>query len=322
MPYKQFLGYEKGEDDIPKIVEREAAIVRQIYSLFLEGKTPHGIAKHLTQSGIPTPARKAKWLPGTVESILTNEKYKGDALLQKSFTVDFLTKKMKPNEGEIPQYYVENSHPAIISSEIFDLVQYEMKKRKESGRYINGLGCFSGKIICGECGGTYGSKVWHSATKYRRTIWQCNHKYKNGTGCKTPHLYEAAIQQAFVDAFNSLISNKDEILQAHADIIEAMTDTADFDRELVKLQSELAVVVELIHANAAKDLLQQNFAGQAVAYEQIELFLTENTMMRISDFCRSVLKPLIEKGLVVKQGIPNNKSNYKNDKYTFKERHA
>lgn len=259
MPYKQFLGYEKGEDDIPKIVEREAAIVRQIYSLFLEGKTPHGIAKHLTQSGIPTPARKAKWLPGTVESILTNEKYKGDALLQKSFTVDFLTKKMKPNEGEIPQYYVENSHPAIISSEIFDLVQYEMKKRKESGRYINGLGCFSGKIICGECGGTYGSKVWHSATKYRRTIWQCNHKYKNGTGCKTPHLYEAAIQQAFVDAFNSLISNKDEILQAHADIIEAMTDTADFDRELVKLQSELAVVVELMqkcvdkNAHAALD---------------------------------------------------------------------
>ena len=173
--------------------------------------------------------------------------------------MDFLTKKMKPNEGEVPQYYVENSHPAIISPEIFDLVQQEMKKRKESGRYINGLGCFSGKIICGECGGTYGSKVWHSKTKYRRTIWQCNHKYKNGSGCKTPHLYEAAIQQAFVDAFNSLISNKDEILQAHADIIEALTDTADLDREFAKLQGEQDVVVGLMqkcvdeNAHAALD---------------------------------------------------------------------
>lgn len=263
LPYKQFLGYEKGEDGLPKIVEKEAIIVRRIYSLFLEGKTPHGIAKHLTQSGIPTPAEKTKWLPGTVESILTNEKYKGDALLQKNFTVDFLTKKMKANEGEIPQYYVENSHPAIISPEIFGLVQHEMKKRKESGRYINGLGCFSGKIICGECGGTYGSKVWHSTSKYRRTIWQCNHKYKNGTGCKTPHLYEAALRQAFVEAFNSLISNKDEILQAHADIIEALTDTAALDREFAKLQSEQDVVVGLmqkcVKENANTVLYQEEY---------------------------------------------------------------
>ncbi|MCE5235839.1 MAG: recombinase family protein [Eubacteriales bacterium] len=286
LPYKQFLGYEKGEDDLPKIVEKEAAIVRQIYALFLEGKTPHGIAKHLTQSGIPTPAGKTKWLTSTVESILTNEKYKGDALLQKNFTVDFLTKKMKPNEGEIPQYYVENSHPAIISPEIFDLVQYEMKKRKESGRYINGLGCFSGKIICGECGGTYGSKVWHSATKYRRIIWQCNHKYKSGTHCETPHLYEAAIQQAFVDAFNSLISNKDEILQAHADIMEALTDTADLDREFAKLQDEQDVVVGLMqkcvdeNAHAALDQEEylRRYGALIERYEAVK-----SGLARISD---------------------------------------
>lgn len=170
---------------------------------------------------------------------------------------------MKPNEGEVPQYYVENSHPAIISPEIFDLVQHEMKKRKESGRYINGLGCFSGKIICGECGGTYGSKVWHSTTKYRRTIWQCNHKYKTGTYCKTPHLYEASLQQAFVDAFNSLISNKHEILQAHADIIEALLDTADLDREHAKLQGEQGAVVSLmqkcVEENAHTALDQEEY---------------------------------------------------------------
>ena len=132
LPYKQFLGYEKGEDGLTKIVGKEAVIVRQLYSLFLEGKTPYGIAKHLTQSGISTPSGKGKWQSTTVESILTNEKYKGDALLQKNFTVDFLSKKMKANEGEIPQYYVENSHPVIISPEVFDLVHHEMRKRKES----------------------------------------------------------------------------------------------------------------------------------------------------------------------------------------------
>ena len=106
MPYKQFLGYEKGEDGTPVINEEEAAIVRLIYKLFLEGKTPAGICRYLEQQGIPTPSGKQKWSQTTVDSILSNEKYKGDALLQKKFTTDFLTKKMKVNEGEVPQYYV------------------------------------------------------------------------------------------------------------------------------------------------------------------------------------------------------------------------
>jgi DNA invertase Pin-like site-specific DNA recombinase len=118
LPYKRFLGYEKGEDGLPKIVEKEAAVVRLIYKLFLEGKAPSGIAAHLTNQGIPTPSGKVRWQASTVQSILTNEKYKGDAILQKRFTVDFLTKKQKVNEGEVPQYYVENSHPAIISPEV------------------------------------------------------------------------------------------------------------------------------------------------------------------------------------------------------------
>ncbi len=95
-------------------MESESKTVRLIYKLFLEGKTPSGIARHLTTKGISTPGGKKRWQSSTVQSILTNEKYKGDAILQKTFTVDFLTKKTKPNEGEVPQYYVENSHPAII----------------------------------------------------------------------------------------------------------------------------------------------------------------------------------------------------------------
>lgn len=281
LPYKQFLGYEKGEDDLPKIVEKEAIVVRLIYALFLEGKTPSGIARYLTEEGIPTPSGKQKWRSGTVESILTNEKYKGDALLQKNFTVDFLTKKMKPNEGEVPQYYVENSHPAIISPEEFDLVQNEIKRRKADGRPQSGTSCFSSKIICGECGGTYGSKVWHSTSKYRRTIWQCNHKYRNGTHCETPHLYEAALQQAFVDAFNSLISNKDEILQAHADIIEALTDTAALDREFAKLQSEQDMVMGLMqkyveentHAALDQEEYLRRYGALLERYEAVKVGL-------------------------------------------------
>jgi DNA invertase Pin-like site-specific DNA recombinase len=121
VPYKRFLGYDKGENDTLKINEEEAVLVRLIYKMFLEGSTPHGIAKHLTGQGIPTPGGKAVWGATTIKSILTNEKMKGDALLQKSYTVDFLTKRKKVNEGEVPQYYVENAHPAIIEPAVFEL---------------------------------------------------------------------------------------------------------------------------------------------------------------------------------------------------------
>lgn len=246
LPYKRFLGYEKGPDGLPKIVESEAEVVRLIYKLFLEGKTPSGIAKHLTQNDIPTPSGKTIWRSTTVESILTNEKYKGDAILQKKFTVDFLTKKQKVNEGEVPQYYVENSHPAIISPEVFDMVQVEIKRRRSSGQRQSGGSCFSSKIVCGQCGGFYGSKVWHSKSKYRRTIWQCNNKFKNGTRCETPHLYETALEQAFVGAFNDLIENKSGIIRGYESIIHALTDNAALEAESVKLQSECDVVLELM----------------------------------------------------------------------------
>ena len=114
IPYGQFLGYRKGADGLPEIVPEDAEVVRRIYRELLQGKSTNAIAAMLTEEGIPTPGKKTVWQRATVESILRNEKYKGSALLQKSFTVDFLTKKTKVNEGEVPQYYVEDSHPAII----------------------------------------------------------------------------------------------------------------------------------------------------------------------------------------------------------------
>ncbi len=185
LPYKRFLGYEKGPDGLPKIVPEQAETVKLIYRYFLEGLMPSTIACELTKRSILTPSGKSGWQASTVESILTNEKYKGDALLQKCFTVDFLTKKQKVNEGEVSQYYVENSHPAIVEPVVFDEVQSELERRKKVG-YSSKGGCFSSGIVCGECGAFYGPKVWHSTGKYRRTIWRCNHKYDTGVSCSTP----------------------------------------------------------------------------------------------------------------------------------------
>lgn len=157
LPYAKFLGYKKSENGLPEIVPEEAEVVRLIYKLFIDGMTPYYIAKALTRREILTPGGKKIWAGRTVESILTNEKYKGNALLQKKFTVDFLTKKQKINEGEVPQYYVEHSHPAIISPKEFDLVQTELERRK--GISYSGMSLFSSRIICGDCGSFYGSKV-------------------------------------------------------------------------------------------------------------------------------------------------------------------
>ena len=246
LPYARFLGFDKGEDGLPKINEEEAAIVRLIYKMFLDGATPHTIAKHLTAEGILSPGGKDVWTSGTVKSILTNEKYKGDALLQKSYTVDFLTKKTKTNEGEVPQFYVENSHPAIILPEAFDMVQAEMKRRKADPNRYSGTGMFSSRLICGQCGGYYGSKVWHSTSKYRRTIYQCNSKFKGKEKCGTPHLDEENIKRLFVSAVNKLLADKDEILANFDMVKETLFDTDALKTEHDELRSEIAVVTDMM----------------------------------------------------------------------------
>jgi len=225
-PYKRFLGYEKGDDGLPKIVESEAATVRLIYAMFLQGKTYGNIADYLTVSGIATPSGKlTPWNVSAVMSILTNEKFSGNALLQKGYTTDFLTKKRKKNEGEIPKYFVVNSHPAIVTPEMFDLVQAEIQRRKTRGGKHSGLHPFSGRVVCGECGGFYGSKVWHSTSPYRRTIWQCNKKFKDRTRCKTPHLNEDGLKRLFAEAFNRLYADRAGLTEDYGEIIAALTDT-------------------------------------------------------------------------------------------------
>ena len=130
VPFKRFLGYDRGEDGSLVINEEQAVTVRRIYDDFLSGKTPYAIAKDLTAEHIPTPGGKEVWSRNVVKSILTNEKYKGDALLQKVYTVDYLTKEKRKNNGEVTRYYVEGSHEPIIEPQKWQRVQEEFERRK------------------------------------------------------------------------------------------------------------------------------------------------------------------------------------------------
>jgi len=246
VPFKHFLGYDRGEDGNLVLNEKEAVIVRRVYSMFLQGMTPYGIASQLTADRIMSPAKKEKWNAGTVKRMLSNEKYKGDALLQKSYTVDFLTKKKKDNEGEIPQYYVENNHEAIIEPAVFDMVQRELERRHPGRNRHSGVHIFSGKIKCGECGSWYGSKVWHSNSKYRRMVWQCNHKFNKDEKCKTPHLDEETIKTFFISAVNKLFTDKEESFQNFELLKATVFDTAGLEKVQAELQNELEVVAEMI----------------------------------------------------------------------------
>jgi hypothetical protein len=167
--------------------------------------------------------------------------------------VDFLTKKTKVNEGEVPQYYVENSHPAIVDKETFELVQAEIRRRQTHGKHLSGSGLFFGKIICGECGGFYGSKVWHSADKYRRVVWQCNHKYMKGTRCTTPHITEEYVRECFVVAFNQLVGRKERYVAEYVAAIEGLGDSAVVDGQIKRLISESEEIAEQI-----EDCIAQN----------------------------------------------------------------
>lgn len=182
-PYGRFLGYKKGKDGFPAIVEDQAIVARYIYASFLQKNSPTEIAKRLTALGIPTPGGKTVWQVNVVKSILTNEKYMGDALLQKTFCEDFLTKKYRRNTGELAQYYVENSHESIIPKPIFKYVQMDIKNRRPrvERRWIY--------IICGQCGNSYHRIVHHSNDdRYRQYVWICNNRFSKDFPCSNTTL--------------------------------------------------------------------------------------------------------------------------------------
>lgn len=163
MQYKQLLGYEKGSDGKPRIVPEQAETVRFIYDRYLAGDSIREIKAALEGQGIPTVSGKAEWMASHIRSILTNEKYCGDVLLQKTFIQDCISKKVIPNTGQLPQYLIQNHHEGIVSRETFDAVQLEMARRNAKAGDMRkstptGRGKYSGKhvlsnlLFCGECG--------------------------------------------------------------------------------------------------------------------------------------------------------------------------
>lgn len=297
LAYSNFLGYEKGKDGLPQIVEKEAQTIKFIYKWFLEGKTPYGICKNLSEMGILSPKGKSVWSKSTVMSILTNEKYKGEAILQNSFTVDYLTKKTKKNEGEVPMYHVKNSHEAIISPEIFDMVQVEIEKRKKLNRSHSGNSVFSSKIICGCCGEFYGPRTFHSNSKYKRVVWQCSGKNKNRAKCETAHLYKENIEKIFINNINKLIENKDEIIQNCKDFIKNMHNTEFLEIEKARLCDESRLlynkIQNYIDLNATETLNQENYkehyTTMSSEYEELKKQI-ENTDLKIKDKRAEIIK--------------------------------
>ena len=264
MPYKQFMGYRRSKTGTPEVVEAEAQIIRTIFRRFLEGATSAIIARELNAADIPCPSRKsllganeneaekarkktARWSPSTLESILTNEKYKGDAILQKTYCTDYIRKTFVVNDGsEIPKYYAQNSHPAIISAEVFDLTQMELEWRRSLKGSYSGKSCFASRIVCGDCGAFYGSKVWHSTDAYRRVIWRCNNKYGGDAKCSTPHVTQEELEKAFVSVMQKVITEKDVIFAVCREVLDEALDTSELDRIATRLQDQALGMAERV----------------------------------------------------------------------------
>lgn len=223
--FSHFLGYDRGPEGEFVINEDQAKIVKRIFNEYLDGRNTSQIAKGLSSDGIKTVTGKDKWHPSTIQSILKNEKYIGDCLMQKYYIDDFLTKKLVKNEGELQQYYVKGHHEPIITEDVFNAVQRKLRAGPRK-KHLSGARDFSSMVICGDCGAYYGSKVWHSNDKYKKVVYRCNNKY-NGDKCKTPSIDEEHLEEIFVEAINQLLENKDEIIANLERLLEIKKEGAD-----------------------------------------------------------------------------------------------
>lgn len=262
--HKKFLGYTKDNNGNLVIVPEQAALVRRIFRFFLEGYSTAKIAKQLSEEGIQTVTGKQKWHATVIDKMLSNEKYMGDALLQKTYTVDFLTKKKVLNKGLIPQYYVEDNHEAIIPKELFHRVQEEKARRanlyrpnaKKKSQTVKGK--YSSKyvlsdiMVCRECGQPYRRQVW---SKYgtKKAVWRCDSRLKHGTKkCRnSPTLDERTLHEAIMAAVNKVVEDSGEFVDAFRQNViriigsySADGETSEYDEQLEQLQVQLLELIE------------------------------------------------------------------------------
>ncbi len=267
VPFQRFVGYDRGSDGNLVINHEQAKIIECIYSLFVIGYTVSQIKKYLNSHGIPTPSNKEKWNNNAIRSILKNEKYIGDALLQKSFTIDYLTKTKKKNEGELPQYYVEENHEPIISREVYQYVNQILEENKIATR-VYSLG---GKIICSKCGSKFGSFIIHSEFKSANgnsLAWNCQNKYSKTNKCSIRHIYDKKLYECLVKIcmerfykngvlrgkMNRLIG-KQSYNRLRIDIKKLSVDIGDLVEEIV-VDEEHNCVVKWIDGRVCKGRIE------------------------------------------------------------------
>jgi site-specific DNA recombinase len=224
----RFLGYDLDENGQLQANPAEARIVKLIFREYIAGKGTEAIADLLTAMNIRTVTGSSKWQASVVRGILTNEKYCGDLVQQKTYTENYLTHRKKKNKGELPMYRVQNNHEAIISREDFDLVQRLMAERAarygnlpgDRDKYLNRYS-FSGKLVCGHCGANFIRRTWNSSGPTKQIVWQCGTYIKEGkTACSMKAVDDITLKAVFMRAFNKLYKNKDTMLKRFLDNVE------------------------------------------------------------------------------------------------------
>ena len=303
--YKKMLGYRKGADGQPEIVPEEAEVIKRIYHRYLDGCTLGQIKRELDEDNVPTAQGVEFWSPAIIHNILTNEKYIGDALLQKTYITDCISKKVKKNQGERAMYYVENNHPAIISREMFDQVRNEMTRRSSKRKVLQKsgkteLGKYSGKyaltelLVCGECGSPYKRVTWARNGK-KRIVWRCVSRLEFGTQyChNSPTLDESKLHSAILASMNEFAVIRQEgcpdvlamaeeakqaLSQAGAKLLELKKHMETVSREQSDLLDRLLENMGDAELNAKMKALtdeKESLKAQILDARQMEVSLEE-----------------------------------------------
>ena len=295
--YKYLYGYRKGADGKPEIIPEQAEVVRRIYDLFLSGTSIRDIKEYLEQNNIRNVDGEVKWARNAINSILTNEKYCGDVLLQKTYIDDCINKKVKKNTGQLPMYLVQNHHEGIISREIFDAAQAELarrnagkspsKKNAPTGRSrYSSKYALTDRLYCGECGTRYQRCTWRNHDGSKRIVWRCvsrvdyGHKYCHNS----PTLDEVPLQNAILAAINKSASEKSNIVyllnsameKELAPISGQALSISDIEHRLEELKAEFDKL--LVKAANIEDQSALNDRFRSVLQEQTELKLKRDEL--------------------------------------------
>lgn len=249
--YRSMLGYQRGADGKPEIVPEEAEVVRQIYRRYLEGRSEGQIQKELTQAGVATAKGVKAWSHQVIHSILTNEKYVGDALLQKTFTTDCISKTVKKNTGELPQYYIKDNHPAIIPRDIYQRVQEEMARRTSKRKIMQRTGkteqgkysakyALSERLLCGECGSPYKRCTW-ARNGVKRIVWRCVSRLEFGRKyChNSPTMAEEKLHTAILTVLNRIVDASDGLHDELTEMLRVIHAPEGDGENLLELEREL-----------------------------------------------------------------------------------